>query len=858
MRALKYFRVMFIPSVAAMNVLTAPLLIGLTTGLWTGMFVLSGGTDFGGVAFAQVTSDGTLSTTVTQTGNNFAIDQGDRVGNNLFHSFGQFSVPTGGSAIFNNAADIQNIFSRVTGGSLSNIDGLIQANGTANLFLLNPSGMLFGPNASLNIGGSFIGTTANSIKFADGVEFSTANASGTPLLTMSVPIGLQMGQNPGEITVQGNGHRLTNQISSRLGIRGTQGNPQLRVRAGQTLALIGGSITLNGGVLVANDGNVELAAIGHQNSNDLVQISPNDVGWTFDYREIKNFEPIQLFQRSLVEASSINPGGIKLTGSTITVADGSLALIQNRGTGQSNGLILNAKENLIVTGFSVAPSIVFSALTTYTSSSGTAGNIEVSAPQVFIRDRAEIRSVATGSGNAGKIVVNAPELIQLDNSVKNANGIIQGLSTIANNSSGLGNSGSIDLQTRRLRIFPGASISGATFGQGVGGGININASESVELLGDAFKGAVASITVSTGGSGSAGMLNIQTGRVLIEGGGSIRATNFVNGQGGTINIQAAESINIVGIGPDPFTGAITFPSQISASTVTSFIPNPSGNSGDIFLNTPSLNISQKGSLSVSNFGSGNSGDLVIKADRSFLDDQGKILATTVSGDGGNIRLELREVLLIRQGSSISTTAAQKGNGGNIAISAPVIVGLENSDILANAFQGQGGNIQITTQGIFGLKFRTQLTPANDITASSQFGISGTVQINLLSVNPTSGLAQLPVNLADASQQVVQGCAANQDSSFVITGRGGVPLNPMTQVGSDRPWTDTRDLSPYHGQQVTDTPQLASPTLLIEATGWRRNPQGNVELFAATGSISSPAEAEVTCVKLPASTAVSRL
>ncbi|AFZ02486.1 filamentous hemagglutinin family outer membrane protein [Calothrix sp. PCC 6303] len=238
---------------------------------------------------AQVIPDATLKTTVLENGNNFTITEGNRVGNNLFHSFRQFSIPSKGSAFFNNTSDIQNIFSRVTGGSISNIDGLIQANGSANLFLLNPSGIIFGQNASLNIGGSFVGTTANSIKFADGVEFSATNPSAIPLLTISIPIGLQLGQNTGNITVQGTGHSITADFFAPADRRN---NPiGLQVNAGNTLALIGSGVNLSGGIVTTNGGgHLEVGSV----SDGLVRLNSTSMGLVADYSAIKQFQDINL------------------------------------------------------------------------------------------------------------------------------------------------------------------------------------------------------------------------------------------------------------------------------------------------------------------------------------------------------------------------------------------------------------------------------------------------------------------------------------------------------------------------------------------------------------------------------------
>jgi large exoprotein involved in heme utilization and adhesion len=220
------------------------------------------------------------------------------------------------------------------------------------------------------------------------------------------------------------------------------------------------------------------------------------------------------------------------------------------------------------------------------------------------------------------------------------------------------------------------------------------------------------------------------------------------------------------------------------------------------------------------------------------------------GSQGNIQLQVDDVLLLRHGSKIIANATGSSTGGNVNINAPIIAGLEDSDIIANAVQGKGGNIQISTQGIIGLEYRSQLTPENDITASSQFGVNGMVEINNVGVDPNSGLVELPANVTDSSQQIASGCSANQGSSFVATGRGGIPQNPTQEIGSDRTWSDIRDISAYR-QTGTVTAQIPkSPEVLVQATGWRRNADGKIEIFADKSL--TQVQQRLTCAAVPKS------
>jgi filamentous hemagglutinin family protein len=766
-------------------------------------------------AIAQVSSDGTLSTTVNNGGgNNFVIEGGDRAGNNLFHSFRDFSVPTSGSATFNNAADVQNIFSRITGGNVSNIDGLIRANGKANLFLLNPNGIIFGPNASLNIGGSFVGTTANSLRFADGIEFMTTS-TGTPLLTISAPVGLQMGQTPGAITVQGSGHRTT--VTSFLPFDRSNNPIGLQVGAGNTLALIGGQVDFSGGIAaVAGGGHVEVGSV----SQGQVRLNPTTQGWVGDYSAVQQFNDIHLAQHSLLDASG-NDGSIQLQGRNIRLSEASLALVQRYGGSSAEGINVSAAGTLTLAG-NTSDGKLGSAIGTQNFAMGSGNNVTVSARQIAIQDGGRIATQTFTGAPGGNVHINAADSIQSDGFMPRSPASI---STIATGSYDAGNAGNVAISTNQLRLLNGSSVVSVALSTGRAGDIRVDA-DQINLIGtNPIILSSSTIASTTFRAGNAGNVLIDTSRLSLQGGGVIAAGTFAQGSSGDVTINASEAVSMDGRGA----GSLTYSSIDSSAVIREpefraalgLPPSPTGDSGSVTINTPSLHITNGARVTVQNDGPGSAGNLRINANRIDLSNQGSITASTVSSNGGNINLQVDNLLRLQSNSNISASAAGQGNGGRITVAARRL-DLEQSQIGTQAVgSGNAGNLQIrvdelnlnrgqiavASQGSGNAGQLTvnansaQLNHHSVINASTQVGRGGDVQLQVRDRLQLNDQSQILANAQQSGRggnvRILAADIVLQNRSRISTNAQGTAVGGALTIGGDR-------LSLLNGSQITSS------------------------------------------------------
>ncbi|WP_254564658.1 filamentous hemagglutinin N-terminal domain-containing protein [Oscillatoria sp. HE19RPO] len=861
------------------------------------------------IAVAQIVPDATLpvNSIVTPDGDALIIDGGTSSGSNLFHSFQEFSIPTDTAAFFNNDPTIENIFTRITGISVSNIDGVLATNGTANLFLLNPNGIVFGPNAQLNIGGSFLATTADRFTFADRTQFGT-DVQTPPQLTISTPIGLQYGSNPGDIAV---------------------GGAELQVSPGETLTLAGGNVFLEGAALSAESGRIEVSsAIAGELSLIPLQ-QPSETASTVTYGDI------QLSQGSAIDTSGEAGGDIQLQGRRIELRDGSLVQTITDGEAPGGNLTIRAAESLELSGNDLAG--FPSGLLAETEGAGDGGNIEITARQVIFQDggQASASALPGSTGNGGNVRVNALEFIEISGSTgaiaDPMTGEIFGLdSGIFTNTEGAGKGGNIEINSPRITVRDGAQVSAVTIGAGDGGNIAIAAS-TVELVGtsgifvnadmessgDGGDIAIATnqaivrdgaqISSSTFGEGDAGdirlnasellevsgttvqipsgifaqvaqestgnggNITLESDRLLVDNGGSISTSTVGQGQGGTLTINSqsltvrnggqiaagtlgafpggsisivSDSVELSGTTPDGF------PSGIFTQTLGS------GNAGDLTISSNHLTIRDGAKLSVSGEATGNAGSLTVNSDSLELRNAAILTGETVSGQGGNIGINA-ETIILRGNSNISTTAGTQdnpGNGGNITIDTEAIAGLENSNISANAFNGSGGAIAIDTDVILGLEAKTreqleselgedltQFDPntlsTNDITAISRTdpSLSGTIGINTPDVDPSKGFVELPDETVDVARLIDDTvCRLGQGSEFVQTGRGGLPPSPTDPLTSDEVWEDWRlNGISEEGQTEENNINRTLPQRdrMIEARDWEMNENGDWVLIA---------------------------
>jgi len=698
----------------------------------------------------QVTPDGTTSTTVNRDGNDFTIEQGNRAGDNLFHSFDEFSVPTQGSAAFNNTADIANIFSRVTGSNISSIDGLLSANGVANLYLINPNGIIFGENASLDLGGSFFASTANSLLFEGGEEFSASNPQAAPLLEVSIPIGLSFRDNPGDIV-------------NRFG--------DLLLEDSKTLAFIGGDVrfertefsTVNIDIISLPGANLEIGGITEAgtieiNDDNSVSFPDNVVRGNIS------------FNGSIIRTLSDNGGSINISGRDISFDSSEIITLgENGGSINISGRDISLTNDSQITidrlnGAEVSfdNSDMFANRDNKDSINIQGENLELNNIS-FISATNEINLEITEDLTLNNSFINdmmgeeeTRDSVNINIDADDVNLINGG--QIRSAAAGPGQVGNINISVNNLNILTGR-ITAETGGQGDGGNITINATDTVlidnQIIPEPIGPEDASdLLISPEGRearartreaqengeepaprGNAGSVNISTSVTP-----SLAIGNFTSdvvGNAGSININ---SPNLT----------ITNDGQINSEADTRGL---SGNAGSINIDLINdLDIINGGSILASTNGQGNAGEININAQNNIVidgissgidrgqpsrvnaGDPSRIASLVEPGAEGNsegISLSSRN-LTITNGGRVDASTLSEGNSGlvDIDILETITIDGENlensfpSSILSLSFErGNSQGVSINTQSL-------NLTNRGSIlTVTGGQGNAGTIDIN---------------------------------------------------------------------------------------------------------------------------------
>ncbi|QLE54352.1 S-layer family protein [Nostoc sp. TCL26-01] len=684
-----------------------------------GLVLSAFGTAFVGEkpVIAEIKEDTTLGneTSVLIQGVEVKGEIGDRIdggavrGNNLFHSFQEFSIDDGQRVYFSNPTGVENILTRITGQNGSNILGTLGVLGNANLFLINPNGIVFGQNARLDVAGSFIASTADSLVFDNGLLFSSKNPQPAPLLAVNVPLGLQLGDRPKDIQLQA---------------------AFLPGADGQTLGFVGGNIGLDGTYLLSFGGRVELGGLANAGTVGL-DFSNNQ--FKLQFPEVVERADVSLVNQASINVTTENSGSIIINARNLELLHTSQINIYNNTSADADGsLLINAADTVFLTGINSAiGSLVIS------EDGGRGANLILNTRSLALVNGGQIYTTTVGQQKAGNLIINASDSVALEG-LGYSNSDFTGIAT---QTEGTGDSGDFTLKTNRLSLTNGAQIGNLTVGEGNAGNVTIIAQDTIFLSEESL---LASL-VGTNGRGNGGKLSITTKSLLVTDGAQILTTTAGKGNAGNMTITASDSL----VFDDK--GGI----NIDTGAFSRVEPGAVGAGGNIDITTNSFSLLNNAVVDASTFGEGQGGNVLITAKTVLVNNGSQIGAGTIGqGNAGNIVINASDRAIfdgvitfvdlfnnisinVSSGAFTTVVAGAVGNGGDLIINTPNLA-LTNGAIFNSSTFGEGdaGDIYLNASNSIAI---TGASRIESFVNTEAVGDGGTIKLTtkILSVSDRS-------------------------------------------------------------------------------------------------------------------------